>query len=64
MWSTIGTPHDVSITCSGVVVAAGYLTYAYQRINAYLPLRKNTALTFVGNGDGVSISCMTGVFNP
>lgn len=64
MWSTIGTPHDVSITCGGVAVAAGYLTYAYQRINAYLPLRKGTALAFTGNGDGVAISCMTGVFNP
>lgn len=64
MWSTIGTPHDVSITCSGITVAAGYLTYAYQRINAYLPLRKNTGLTFTRNGDGVAISCMTGVFNP
>lgn len=64
MWSTIDAAHDVSISCSGVVVAAGYLAYRYQRINAYLPLRKNTSLTFTGNGDGVSISCMTGVFNP
>ena len=64
MWSTIDAAHDVSISCGGITVAADYFVYRYQRLNAYLPLRKNTGLTFTGNGDGVSISCMTGVFNP
>ena len=64
MTSYNDTAHDAGITLGGVQVASQYFVYKYQRLNAYLPLRKGTALAFTGNNDNIFITCMTGVFNP
>lgn len=62
--SNTDTQHDVGITCGNKQVAGQYFVYKYQKLMAYLPLRKGTGLVITGNADILAITCMTGVFNP
>lgn len=62
--SNTDTQHDVGITCGNKQVAGQYFVYKYQKLMAYLPLRKGTGLVITGNADILVITCMTGVFNP
>lgn len=62
--SNTDTQHDVGITCSNIQVASQYFVYKYQKLMAYLPLRKGTGLVITGNADILMVTCMAGVFNP
>lgn len=62
--SNTDTQHDVGITCSNIQVASQYFVYKYQKLMAYLPLRKGTGLVITGNADILIVTCMAGVFNP